>query len=470
MYGDVPGGKPVGSAQERDFARRTLLSEVMRRLALLATAIGLAAPAATASAAPLDASLARELARGGGANGAHVMDVSTGRVLGSVRADTARIPASVEKLYTSATALLQLGADATLDTQVLGRGTLTAAGVWRGDLYLRGSGDPTFGSSSFDQYDGDAGTSVDDLAQAVADAGITRVTGRVYGDESAFDLRRGGPSTNWGYDVWIGGPLSALLYNRGLAKENGSALAKQPAQFAAQQLTTALGRAGVPVARAAALGSAPEAAEELASVSSPPLSRIVQLTLVPSDNLFAEQLLKVVGAKAGGLGTTTAGARVVKQTMKRFGISPRIADGSGLSRADATSPRQVVTLLDGLREQQGFRSGMPVAGRSGTLAKRMRGTIAQDRCQAKTGTLSNVSALAGYCTTPNNHTIAFALMFNSVSTYYAKAAEDRIVQLLARQKPSGAVRASKPAARAPASRTTTGAPSGGVTGAVRVSR
>lgn len=418
----------------------------MRRLALLATVLGLAAPAATvttAHAAPLDASLARELARGGGANGAYVMDVSTGRVLGAVRADTARIPASVEKLYTSATALLQLGADATLDTQVLGRGTLTAAGVWKGDLYLRGSGDPTFGSSTFTQYDGGRGTSVDALADAVAEAGITRVSGRVYGDESLFDLRRGGPSTNWGYDVWIGGPLSGLLYNRGLAKENGSALAKQPAQFAAQQLTTALKRAGVPVARAAALGTAPESAEELASVASPPLSRIVQLTLVPSDNLFAEQLLKVVGAHVDGVGTTVGGARVAKQTLKQFGISPRIADGSGLSRADATTPRHVVKLLDGLRDQQGFRAGMPVAGRSGTLARRMRGTIAQDRCQAKTGTLSNVSALAGYCTTPNNHTIAFALMFNSVSTYYAKAAEDRIVQLLARQKPGGAVRASR---------------------------
>lgn len=468
MYGDVPPAKQVGSEQERDFAARSLFSEVMRRLALLATVVACAAPAAavtaTAHAAPLDAALARELARGGGANGAYALDVSTGRVLGAVRADTARIPASVEKLYTTASALLQLGADATLDTQVLGRGTLTGAGVWRGDLYLRGSGDPTFGSSTFTQYDGAKGTSVDDLAQAVADAGITRVTGRVYGDESLFDLRRGGPSTNWGYDVWIGGPLSALLYNRGLAKENGSALAKQPAQFAAQQLTTALKRAGVPVARPAALGTAPQAAEELASVPSPPLSRIVRLTLVPSDNLFAEQLLKVVGAKAGGVGTTTGGARVVTQTLKRFGISPRIADGSGLSRADATTPRQVVTLLDGLREQQGFRSGMPVAGRSGTLARRMRGTVAQDRCQAKTGTLSNVSALAGYCTTANNHTIAFALMFNSVSTYYAKAAEDRIAQLLARQKPGGAVRASKP------SKTPARAPTDGSGGAVRVGR
>ncbi|MDO8209675.1 D-alanyl-D-alanine carboxypeptidase/D-alanyl-D-alanine-endopeptidase [Conexibacter sp. CPCC 206217] len=417
----------------------------MRRTALLATVIALAAPAAsaaTAAAAPLDASVARELARGGGSNGAFVLDTTTGRTLAAVRADSMRIPASVEKLYTTSTALLRFGADATLDTQVLGTGTLTPAGVWRGDLYLRGRGDPTFGSASFRQYDGTSGTSVTELADAVSAVGITKVTGRVFGDESWFDLRRGGPSTNWGFDVWIGGPLSALLYNRGLANENGSSLAKQPAQFAAQQLTSALRGAGVRVAKAPALGTAPASAQELAVVPSPPISQLAALTLVPSDNLFAEQLIKVVGAEFGTSGSTTAGTAVARSTLQqRFKISPRIADGSGLSRADATSPRQVVTLLDGMRDVPGLRSGLPVAGRSGTLANRMRGTIAQDRCQAKTGTLSNVSALGGYCRTANNHTIAFAFMFNSVNTYSAKAAEDRLTQLVARQRPTGSTRA-----------------------------
>lgn len=415
----------------------------MRRLAIL-TALACALPAAgaaTASAAPLDASVSRELSRGGGVNGAYVLDTTTGRVLASVRADTPRIPASVEKMYTSATALLRFGAETTLDTQVLGRGELTSGGVWRGDLYLRGSGDPTFGSATFSQYDGGRGADVATLAQAVADVGIERVTGRVYGDESLFDLRRGGPSTNWGFDVWIGGPLSALLYNRGLAKEDGSSLAKQPAQFAAQQLTAALRRAGVRVARGPALGTAPSEAQELAIVSSPTVARLAALTLIPSDNLFAEQLAKVIGARFGSSGSTTAGMAVIRSTMQRFRIAPRLADGSGLSRANATSPRQVVTMLDGMREERAFREGLPIAGREGTLARRMRGTVAQDRCAAKTGTLSNVSALGGYCTTANGHTIAFAFMFNSVATYNAKAAEDRLTQLVARQRPAGGARA-----------------------------
>jgi len=447
----------------------------VRRLALLLSAAALTAPAATAataSAASLDRAVARELGRAGGANGGYVLDTTTGRVLASVRADARRVPASVEKLYTTSTALLRFGADGTLDTTVLGDGSLDDDGTWRGDLWLRGSGDPTFGSQRFIDRSYGVGTSVEQLAEAIADAGVTRVVGRVYGDESRFDLRRGGPSTNWSYDVWLGGPLSALLYNRGLAKENGSALQKTPALFDAQQLTAALKRAGVRVARKASSGAAPRAAQELASVSSPPISTLARLTLVDSDNLYAEQLLKTLGAQFGSAGSTTAGAAVVRQTLKRFKIAPRIADGSGLSRANATTPRQVVTLLDGMRDEAALRAGMPVAGRSGTLAKRMRGTAAQDRCQAKTGTLSNVSALAGYCRTANNHVLAFAFLSNGVSTYSAKAAEDRLATLLARQRPVGAARA-KARSGLPAPSGTRGAarPAAlGAAGAVRATR
>lgn len=449
----------------------------MRRLALLLSLAALTAPAATAqiaSAAPLDSVVARELTRGGGVSGGYVLDTTTGRVLASVRADTPRIPASVEKLYTTSTALLRFGADGTLDTTVAGSGTLEDDGTWRGDLWLRGSGDPTFGSQRFIDRSYGVGASVEQLAGALVDAGVTRVTGRVYGDESWLDLRRGGPSTNWGFDVWVGGALSGLLFNRGLAKEDGSALQKTPALFAAQQLTAALKGAGVRVARAASSGTAPADAQQLASVSSPPMSTLAKLTLVDSDNLYAEQLLKVVGAKFGAAGSTTAGATVALQTLRRFKVAPRIADGSGLSRMNATSPRQVVSLLDGMRADAGFRAALPVAGRSGTLAKRMRGTSAQDRCQAKTGTLSNVSGLAGYCRTANNHVIAFAFLSNSVSTYYAKAAEDRLAVMLARQRPTGAVRAkarakagAKPAAAAVG---TGGAAAGTTVGTVRAAR
>ncbi|HEU4703514.1 MAG TPA: D-alanyl-D-alanine carboxypeptidase, partial [Conexibacter sp.] len=221
--------------------------------------------------------------------------------------------------------------------------------------------------------------------------------------------------------------------------------------------TTELRRVRVRVARGPATGVAPAQAQEVASLDSPTMATLARLTLVPSDNLFAEMLLKNLGARFGGSGSTVAGVRVVRRTLARYGVRPQMADGSGLSRANRTSPRQVVMLLNALRANASMRAALPVAGRSGTLLDRMRRTSAQDRCQAKTGTLSNVSALAGYCRTPNGHLLAFAFIENLVYTPTAKAAEDRLVIALARTRPSGAV----PATPVAAPPSTTPTPAGG---------
>jgi len=259
----------------------------------------------------------------------------------------------------------------------------------------------------------------------------------VYGDESWLDALRGDPASGYRLDRDVGGPLGALLFDRGLARPDGSSLQRQPALFAAQQLTLALRRARVDVPRGVTgTGVAPPDARPLAMLDSPPMATLVRLTLVPSDNMFAEELVKDLGAQFGGAGSTAAGAAVVRRTLLRFRIHPQVVDGSGLSRADRTTAHQVVVLLNGMRGNAALRAGLPVAGRTGTLAFRMRRTAAQDRCQAKTGTLSNVSALAGYCTTANGHLLAFAFVENGVYTPRAKAAEDRLAVALARLRPS----------------------------------
>jgi serine-type D-Ala-D-Ala carboxypeptidase/endopeptidase (penicillin-binding protein 4) len=386
-----------------------------------------------AGAQTLTSAIARQLARAGGGSGAYVLDTTTGRRLAAVRADTPRIPASVEKLYTTTTALLRLGPDATLDTTVLGAGTLDETGTWNGDLYLHGGGDPTLGAAGFAQgaY-GVPGPTIADLALQLQAAGILAVAGNVYGDESLLDRLRGPPATGFALDVTdLGGPLGGLLFNRGLAKPR-QRLSARPALVAARQLAAELRRLQIDVAGSTGERAAPPDAQPLATVSSPPIATLVRLTLVPSDNFIAELLLKTLGARLGAGGSSAAGATVVRATIARLGIHPRIADGSGLSRADRTSPRQVVTLLDKLRDDADLRAGLPVAGRTGTLAKRMRRTSAQDRCAAKTGTLSNVSALAGYCRTPNGHTVAFAFIENGVAPLRAKAIEDRLTIALAR--------------------------------------
>ncbi len=433
-----------------------------RRLARLAGACLLASALASpagAGAASLSTTIANQLARAGGGSGAYVLDTTTGSVLATVRADTPRIPASNEKLYTTSTALLKFGAGASLPTTIEGVGALDGS-VWRGDLYLHGGGDPTFGSASFIRGAYGSGADVTTLAKRLAAAGITQVTGAIYGDESWFDTLRGDPASGYAFDTDLGGPLSALDFNRGLANEQGTAIQTKPATFAAQQLAAALKAAHVRVTSRIGQRTAPASAQPLASVTSPSLATLVRLTLVPSDNFFAEMLLKDVGAKFGTAGSTAAGAAVVRSTIaSHFKITPTVVDGSGLSRGDHTTPRQIVTLLDGMRDQTGFRSGFAVAGRSGTLVDRLRGTSAQDRCVGKTGTLSNVSALSGYCTTTNGHLIAFSLLENSVSPDAAHTVQDRIAITLARLRPGGTPRTAP----------TVSAPTGGAS-AVRTRR
>ncbi len=141
------------------------------------------AGAATVSLAGLQADLTHQLALAGPADGAYVYDLSTHQALFSERATTLRPPASVEKLYTATTLLARMGPSARLSTTVYGVGRLAPGGVWEGSLYLRGGGDPTFGSSAFIRaHYGGLGASVSTLAgQLVRSDGIHSITGSVLG-------------------------------------------------------------------------------------------------------------------------------------------------------------------------------------------------------------------------------------------------------------------------------------------------
>jgi D-alanyl-D-alanine carboxypeptidase/D-alanyl-D-alanine-endopeptidase (penicillin-binding protein 4) len=420
-----------------DFISSVYAAVRSNRRGLLGAVVGLLAVGAPAQAAPLDGLVASHLARSGGGYGGFVLDTTTGRTLAAVNPDVARIPASVNKLYTSATALLTFGANARLATAVLGAGTLGEDGVWKGNLFLRGGGDPTLGSPGFVRRYYAQGATMAALAAAVRAAGVRRVAGGVYGDESWFDRLRGGPTTGFRLDPFeLGPPLGALLYNRGHLSEYGGGLQARPAKFAARQLVAELRRRGVG-ADPTRVGerSTPAAAQELARVGSPTIATLVRWTLAPSDNFLAEMLLKAVGAQFGPGGSTAGGVRVVRRTLREIEIAPAIVDGSGLARSDRTTPRQVALLLNAMRDTPGFRGGLAVAGRTGTLEDRMRFSSAQDRCQGKTGTLSDVSALAGYCRTPNGHVLAFAFLENSVYTPSAKLQENRLLIQLARYRP-----------------------------------
>jgi D-alanyl-D-alanine carboxypeptidase/D-alanyl-D-alanine-endopeptidase (penicillin-binding protein 4) len=195
----------------------------------------------------LSGQLSHELSGAGSQSGAYVYDLTTSTPLFAERAEATRPPASVEKLYTSTVALELMGPTATLATTVLGTGHLGPGGVWEGNLYLRGGGDPTFGSTSFiDSHYYDQGASVSTLAeQLVKTDGIRSVTGTVNGDESYFDSLRGEPSSDYQFDPYLEGVLSGLAFNRG---ETGSEKGPHaPAEYAALQLRGALRVAGATI-------------------------------------------------------------------------------------------------------------------------------------------------------------------------------------------------------------------------------
>ena len=412
---------PVGASTPTVRARTAARIAAIRARAL---------PARFDSVAAVTAELSRDMRLAGPSAGAYVADLDAHRTLFAYKGEVLRSPASTEKLYTTSAALARFGPAGVLQTTAFGVAAPDLQGVVHGDVYLRGGGDPTFGSQAFIQrYYGGVGASVTRLARALEAAGVTKVDGSIVGDESMFDARRGTPPSGYALYVDIGAPLTALSFDRGHGGRDG------PAAFAASQLSAALRNDGVKVSGPSIAGTAPAGAVALAGVSSPSLSDIVVLTNGPSDNFMAETLLKDLGARFGGAGTTAAGAATVRRWLAPFGIRPLIYDGSGLDRADHTSPHQQVTLLRALHSTavgDALKTSLPVAGQSGTLIHRMRGTAAAGRCQAKTGTLSNVSALAGYCTSSGGDEIGFAIDMNNIANVLlARTLQDRIAATLA---------------------------------------
>ncbi len=198
-----------------------------------------AAANASGNLAGLQSDLANQLSLAGPADGAYVYDLTTHQALFSERAGAPRPPASVEKLYTATTALARMGPTAHLNTTVYGVGRLAPGGVWEGNLYLRGGGDPTFGSSAFirSHYDG-IGASVSTLVtQLVHTDGIHSISGSVLGDESWFDSLRGEPSSDYAPDPFLEGTLSGLAFNRGAAgSDSNPPTPHAPAAYAAREL------------------------------------------------------------------------------------------------------------------------------------------------------------------------------------------------------------------------------------------
>ena len=369
-------------------------------------------------------SLKRLARRAPGSSGFYVYDTDARnrRVLFDRKEGKRRKLASNTKLFTTAAALDRLGADGRIETALRAQGRRNGNGRLEGDLFLVGGGDPTLGKSEMRE-----------LATGVERAGISRVKGRIVADDSVFDRRRGVPDSGFGPSPYIA-PLSGLVYG-------GSTYSMDPAKEAAAALKSALKKRGVKVTGGVKLGKTPRkpaGRRPLASVASPTIAAIAEATNKPSNNFYAEMLLKRLWATGDRRGTTRGGARASERFARSVGAKIAQLDGSGLSDNNRAAPRSVVRLLAAMVDHPGgraFYDSLPRAGKEGTLDQRMEGTAAAGRCRAKTGTITGVSALSGYCRSGRGR-VAFSLLMNGVYNYEAaRRIQDQMTIEIARYRP-----------------------------------
>jgi D-alanyl-D-alanine carboxypeptidase/D-alanyl-D-alanine-endopeptidase (penicillin-binding protein 4) len=410
----------------------------MRRVAILFAALAALAllPAIAGAASNSCQEMKRRLVYGGGAaSGLFVVDADTGKVVCARAAKQPRSLASNTKLFTTSTALSRFGSEYRIVTKLLADGKIDADGVLHGSLYLQGAGDPALGVPSFyDRYGGGLGTNLLALGSQLHTAGVRSITGRLYADDTIFDRLRGVADSGYATSPYIG-PLSGLSFDSGYRGSISEGFASEPATLAAAKLAAALRSAGIAIRSQVARGVTPAGAEPLASVRSPRMSQLVEATDVYSNNFFAEMLAKLLGASFGSGGTTQAGTEVVERFARSHDSGIHAVDGSGLTRGNRASPTQVVDLLQALLQApvgDEFIQDLALAGHEGTVADRMHGTAAYGRCRTKTGTLTGVSALSGYCFNRSGRTMIFSILMGGVGDLsLAHYEQDRIAAAVA---------------------------------------
>ncbi len=345
----------------------------------------------------------------------------------SLNPEVALVPASNQKIVTAMAALFELGAGHRYETSVVTDAAIVD-GVVQGNLWLVGSGDPVLMTADYAmsfEPRRPAFTDINELATAVVDAGITQIQGGIHGDESRYDQERA-PAV-WGDQYQgqlVAGPLGALMVNGAFTSypEEQSEEAPppvpagDPAIHAAALFDDLLEAQDVVIAAGSRNEVAPEGAEVVATIRSPPLRRIVEFMMSHSDNAAAELLTKELGVSRFGDGSTSQGVLAMLEIVGEQGISIDSifpTDGSGLALNDRLSCDAIIDILEFVGPESDLAAAMPVAGESGTLRDRFKNTDAAGRVYAKTGSLNGVTALSGWIDTLPGKTLSFAYLVNT---------------------------------------------------------
>jgi serine-type D-Ala-D-Ala carboxypeptidase/endopeptidase (penicillin-binding protein 4) len=359
-------------------------------------------------------------------DGQRVVDVGAGRTV---------IPASNLKLLTTAVALEVLGPDYQFTTTAAGN---LVGDTVEGDLFLVGGGDPLLATNGYESAFVDKqlpATQLADLAAALFDAGVRRITGNVVADESRYDNERFGIGwtdevTGAGPGLPEAGPLSALMLNDSVEVIGGAKRdVENSAQNTVEQFTAILRFSGIEIGGSPIVGGPATGTATIATLQSGALRDIVAEALQLSDDNTAELLLKEIGFARRSAGNALAGGQVVIEQLAAWGIPTEgltIVDGSGLSSQNRVTCGAVMGVLEHLGATGPVFDGLPVAGRSGTLGPnysrpgepdnpdQFAGTSVDGVLRAKTGTLgqSGSKGLSGYLPIEGGSPIVFSLIGN----------------------------------------------------------
>ena len=345
--------------------------------------------------------------------GIKVVSVETGEVVYAKNAYKLHHPASTTKLFTAATALAKLGPDHRFETTLYS--DMESDSHVAGNIYLKGTANPVLQSEDILK-----------LAESLIQLGITSIEGNIVVDESYLDAVREGPGWMWDdKPLWI-----SALSIRSIepdAKSGSRAIA------CGDLLKTTLLQKGIEVNGQVIIGTVPSEARIITTHLSPPLADIIKMMNKPSDNWIAELLFKTIGAEVKGEpGTWKKGRDVIAEFLGEImeeTPAHRFVDGSGLSRYNLLNAELLTKLLvymyNNFELMPEFMASLPIAGVDGTLINRMQGMYAEKVLRAKTGTLSGVSALAGYTKTADGEVLTFGIL---ISHYVGSATTARGIQ------------------------------------------
>lgn len=424
--------------------------------------------------------------------GVKVVSLASGRTVFEHHADRLMSPASNSKLYTGALALDQLGGDYRIVTPILSAAKPDAAGELRGDLVISGRGDPSWKTRGTGS---DFWAAFSPVADAIAAAGVRRVTGDLVADATFFHSLPNGAgwtaddlNDDYGAEIsavtlednyaevrlapgprvgepiavsWLQ-PLTALQVDlrmktlpKGAEKNvvaqrlfgettvhlfGGLALGAdpvvvevtvpRPADWYARGLKEVLARRGIRVEGVARSVRWPErpapgaSAVTLGEVRSPPLRELVTAFMKPSQNLETDLIFGHVGelTRTGRTPewrtTEELAVAALEGFLKKHGLPTRevkFEEGSGLSRNNLTTANATVALLAMMKKHAAgddFVGALPIAGVDGTLRRRMKGTVAEGKVRAKTGSLRYANTISGYVTTAAGEELVFSVMLN----------------------------------------------------------